>query len=354
MAGDAPLSRLVVRDFQAHEKLVVGLDPHCTVFVGPSDCGKSAVVRALRFALLNGLKGDGFVRHGRRKAVVTVTVGGHTVKRVRGKGVNAYRLDGKAFTAFGQGAVPDEIKSLLNCTPDNFQGQIDPPYWFLDSPGQVSKSLNRIVSLDKIDLVLAALARKGAAKKAELEFAAGRLDDAEQLVEKLAWAKDARADLERLEAAKAEFDSKASRRAAFALSLKKAIGGARRADRLQMAVLGAEKLIETARLARDSRKRAAGLAKLLAEAERAAGLAATDVPDPSKVVAAHKTMHRAADHRGLLELLVRETTTAKEILCGRKEQLAEAERGLAKATKGKCPVCSRSWSPTSTCDTGHQ
>lgn len=40
------IRRIVLRNFQNHRRLRIDLDPRVTTVVGPSDAGKSAVVRA--------------------------------------------------------------------------------------------------------------------------------------------------------------------------------------------------------------------------------------------------------------------------------------------------------------------
>lgn len=149
---------LTIRNFQAHRRLKIRLDKWVTTIVGPSDVGKSAVVRALRWLSLNRPQGMGFVRHGTKAASVTVRTHGRTVRRTRGDASNTYTLGGKGkhlrLQAFGSG-VPTEVQDLLKVSELNFQRQHDAPFWFSLSPGEVSKQLNDIINLRKIDTTLA-------------------------------------------------------------------------------------------------------------------------------------------------------------------------------------------------------
>lgn len=106
--------RLLITDFQSlgHVDLdVKGL----TVIVGPSNRGKSALVRAVEAALFNK-PGDEFVRTGKKRAVVEVynapTTDGTVLldlKWTKGGGKNVYEIGGPdkdVYTKVGQGTPP--------------------------------------------------------------------------------------------------------------------------------------------------------------------------------------------------------------------------------------------------------
>lgn len=154
---------LTVTDFQRHKKLKLRLDPHVTTIVGATNQGKSALLRALLWVLLNKPRGAKFTRHGCKRTAATVRVGRRKVSRSRGK-ANSYHLDSRQFNAFGSD-VPEEIAKLLKVTSLNFQVQHDskqdptlsPLFWFSMAPGEVSRHLNAIVDLSLIDTTLSNL-----------------------------------------------------------------------------------------------------------------------------------------------------------------------------------------------------
>lgn len=170
------IQSLSIRNFQRHRSLDLKLDPRVTTIVGPSDTGKSAIIRALTWVLTNKPRGAEFLRDGAKQVSVSIKVGKHQVKRSRGKG-NHYFLNGKRFSAFGN-EVPKEIAQILNISPLNFQGQHDPSFWFSLSPGDVSKQLNAIVDLSLIDTTLANLASSMRKAKAEKGVVLERLSSA--------------------------------------------------------------------------------------------------------------------------------------------------------------------------------
>lgn len=155
------LISLELCDFQAHKHILVEFGPACTVIRGPTDVGKSAILRALRWVCQNDIAGDDFIREGAKRTVVTLQVRQgktkHTVQRIRGSGTNSYELDGKEYKSFNNG-VPEDIAKLLNLNEINFQAQHDSPYWFAETAGEVSRRLNAIIDLSVIDTTLSNIA----------------------------------------------------------------------------------------------------------------------------------------------------------------------------------------------------
>ncbi len=56
------IKELHIREFQSHEATALQFHPGLNVLVGPSDSGKSAIVRALRWCLHNEPRGEAFIR----------------------------------------------------------------------------------------------------------------------------------------------------------------------------------------------------------------------------------------------------------------------------------------------------
>ena len=184
------LEKLLIQNFQCHEKLVVEFDPRVTTITGPSDSGKSAVLRALRWVMTNNPQGTAHVREGADFAAVRLIVDGRTIKRTRGKSKNEYKLDEAEYKAFGVD-VPEPIAKLLNTQPINFQGQHDSPYWFSLSPGQVSRELNAIIDLGVIDDAMAAISAKVRTAQATKTVSEDRLKEADANAERLEWVVEA-------------------------------------------------------------------------------------------------------------------------------------------------------------------
>ncbi len=179
------LTRLLIKNFQAHEKLDLKLE-QITVLVGDSDVGKSAVLRALRWLATNKPGGAEFIKEGTETCHVRLKVGEHTIVRERGK-ENTYQIDATKLKSFGT-TVPDQVDKLLNVDPAlNFQDQHDAVFWFSESPGEVAKQLNAIANLDGIDRIMAESQRRSREAKSVADVVGGQLKDAEQTLGDLAY-----------------------------------------------------------------------------------------------------------------------------------------------------------------------
>lgn len=176
--------KLILEDFQAHERLEITFTPGITTIKGPTDTGKSAILRALRILCCNDLPGGHFVRDGAKRFKITL-IGvakkeRHTVTRSRNKdgAVNTYELDEKEFKSFGQ-SVPPDVASFLRVSAINFQDQHDSPFWFKETGGEVSRQLNSVVDLSIIDATLGKIAGMARGAGERVKATEERLSDAE-------------------------------------------------------------------------------------------------------------------------------------------------------------------------------
>jgi exonuclease SbcC len=204
------LTRLSLRNFQAHARLDIDLDPLATVLVGESDVGKSSVLRALRWLCLNQPSGDAFVRHGAKGCRVTLEVDGHEVTRKRSTKENSYQLDGGGYAAMGVGGIPLAVADVLTVGEVNFQTQHEPSFWMFKSAGEVSRELNQIVNLGLIDSTLANLASGLKRSRTLVSLTEERLQKVRGKADELSWVEQADASLKVVETRGAEL---ASRRA---------------------------------------------------------------------------------------------------------------------------------------------
>jgi exonuclease SbcC len=78
------IERLQIKNFQCHESLKIKLDPKITAIVGPSDVGKSAILRAIRWVATNRPRGDSFIKEDADEAQVTVWTDNGKVCRRKG------------------------------------------------------------------------------------------------------------------------------------------------------------------------------------------------------------------------------------------------------------------------------
>jgi exonuclease SbcC len=172
------LQSLALTDFQSHKETRLVLSPGINVVVGESDSGKTAILRALNWAIQNRPSGTAFQRHGTKSTEVRIETDQGELVRYRGKG-NGYRINGVELSAI-RTEVPNEVTQFLQIDSIlNVQGQLDAPFLLSMSPGEVAQTLNRIAHLDEIDVALFNVAKHLRDKGAELKSAQTQQSDLE-------------------------------------------------------------------------------------------------------------------------------------------------------------------------------
>lgn len=194
-------------NFQKHKKRTIELDKYVTTILGLSDQGKTSLFRGVRWLAFNRPNGTRFIRRQAKKKTckVKIKTDRHTIVRKRGKGVNAYILDGSLQEAFGS-HPPKTLRKKLRLTEANFQNQFDGPMWFTLSPGQVAKKLNEIVDLTTLDKLQSAAAVKVRNAKAQVMVYGNLYEDAKRTLKDSQWIVDCKQDWDKLQELKERRD----------------------------------------------------------------------------------------------------------------------------------------------------
>jgi len=140
---------LELKNFQSHKASHLEFDPGVNVIIGPSDSGKTAIIRALRWLVWNRPSGDAFRSTWGGDTKASILIENCLIGRGKGK-QEEYFLEDTNFKAFGK-EVPEEITKTLNLNDVNLQSQLDSPFLLSNSPGEVAKHFNRVAHLDQID-----------------------------------------------------------------------------------------------------------------------------------------------------------------------------------------------------------
>jgi len=148
------LKSLHITNFQSHGKTELSFHEGTNVIIGQSDCGKTAVIRALRWIIWGRPTGDSIRSTWGGQTSVDLATEGATVIRTKDK-TDTYVLapaNGKdvTFKAIGT-SVPAEISSVFNINEINLQYQLDSPFLLSSTPGEVASHFNRVAHLEKID-----------------------------------------------------------------------------------------------------------------------------------------------------------------------------------------------------------
>ena len=143
------IKSLELNNFQSHKNSTLEFDPGVNIIIGPSDSGKTAIIRALRWLVWNRPSGDAIRSTWGGETSASIQIDEQTIERIKDK-VDEYKLGEIEFKAFGTN-VPEEIIQALNLNEINLQQQLDSPFLLSSSPGEVAKHFNKIAHLDQID-----------------------------------------------------------------------------------------------------------------------------------------------------------------------------------------------------------
>lgn len=191
--------RLEIENFQSHQHTVIEPAGGLTVITGPSDSGKSAVLRALRWLYRNEPHGTAFIRAGAPRARVTVELeDGVRVSRERSASgsVNRYVIERPGEEAlvlegFGHG-VPEPVREALGSREVRIggeavdlrqAGQLDVPF-LLGAPGSArAEAIGRLTGVHLLSLAAVEAAREEQAAQRQAREARTQLEALEQQLE---------------------------------------------------------------------------------------------------------------------------------------------------------------------------
>lgn len=330
------IESITLRDFQKHRKRTFEFSPRITMLVGDTESGKSTVLRALRWVLLNRAEGR-FIHWDAKSAKAILAVDKRTLTRRKGTS-NTYQLDDQTFRAIGT-RVPETVENLLNVSDLNFQGQLDGPFWFSLTPGQVSRELNDIINLGSIDAALASVGKQVRKAKLAVEVSRDRLKKAKQQRKELRWAVQTDKDLMELERLQQQRERLADRVERLETLTGKVKDAKRARNAAEKGSVLALEVVHAGSECRRASKRLSRLNELIGALSTATELAGKEPPDIG-VLETIVERHQAVSKRyEKLDGLIARIETAKERLAWAEKQSKAATRTLRKASKGKCPVC---------------
>ena len=143
------IKQLILQNFQSHKDTELNFSDGVNIIVGPSDSGKSAILRAIKLLVWNRPSGNEMRSTWGGKTNIEIFTDDAHVVRIKDK-EEIYILGDQHFKAF-RTDVPKEIQDALNLSEINLQQQLDSPFLLSLSPGQVAQHFNSIAKLDQID-----------------------------------------------------------------------------------------------------------------------------------------------------------------------------------------------------------
>jgi DNA repair exonuclease SbcCD ATPase subunit len=148
------IKSLSLENFQSHKSTTLEFNSGVNVIIGPSDSGKTAIIRALRWLIWNRPLGNAFRSNWSDESIVQIKTKSDTITLSLGKNnKKIYDLNEHGFEANGTD-VPSEVSEALNISEINLQSQLDKPFLLSDSAGEVALHFNKIAKLEKINIGL--------------------------------------------------------------------------------------------------------------------------------------------------------------------------------------------------------
>ena len=183
---------LKIKNFQGHVDSELDIiQPGINSIIGPSDSGKSSIIRAIG-ALVNNGKMD------RRHKSKETSVEWRGCKRTRSSSKNEYEVDGEVYKAM-RTSVPKALTDTLRLGPVNFRGQHQPYFLLAESSGAVAREMNKLADLGMIDFVSTNLKAELRIHTEKLKGVEGDIEEKRKKIKALEWSIDADRDLREIE-----------------------------------------------------------------------------------------------------------------------------------------------------------
>jgi len=334
-----------LKQFRTYTKDVISLGPYVTIIAGPSDTGKSNLIRAFRWVALNSPTGTSMIKRRQKNAAsVSLLVGKTSVKRFRSKAKNHYFVDKKKLEGFDTN-VPKPVADLLQMGELNFQTQHDYLFWFTLTPGQVAKKLNSVVNLDLIDATLKTLSRYVREGRAEIKLTQKRLDSATEEKARYAWVPKAHNALRSLEQKQRKLDD-LSEETNELTGWVRAIQNRRKKRKVWCAVSSTGKqLLKDAEQIRDMSTNATLLRGWIGAAQIHKRAANRAVPPIDKLEELFDDIScvrkKESGLREIIQLVDRISQTAEMLKYQSEQNATELQSCIDVDYKGRCPLCQK-------------
>jgi exonuclease SbcC len=334
--GTHEMKKLTLKNFQKHRLLKIDLDPVITTILGPTDRGKSSIIRALQFLALNNPPSN-LITEGQKNVEVVLDVDDHSITRKKGT-ENLYEMDGEEYKAFGTG-VPDDIQTALALSPLNFQKQHDSPFWFAETAGEVSRQLNKIVDLEIIDTTLSNLSSSLRKARGEKDVTAQRLEEAKEERSRLKFVRQMRKDFDELEEIAKAQEKSADKCSLLQNLLAEVSTHWADAERLREATTEAERVVDLGARWERTNKSVNLLESLVESVKSDYQIASIQIPSlegmDQRVGAINALRRKKLDLSNLLEDVQQDQERSDSL----KSRLEKASTELHEKMGEECPLC---------------
>lgn len=208
------IKKIELHNFQSHEYTEMEFDRGLNVILGNSDVGKTAILRAIKWALYNEPKGDYFIRQGEREVSVKVTFSNDAVvERSKTPSKNSYFLvdpsgNEMRFEGFGID-VPKEITDVTNMykvpldnsnnkTILNIAEQLDGPFLLNEQASLRASAIGRLIGVNYVDDALRTVVRDNKRINQEIADLIKNKEELKEQLDEFSYIKDYKEKFEKI------------------------------------------------------------------------------------------------------------------------------------------------------------
>jgi len=190
------ITKVRIENFQSHEDTEFDLSPGINLIVGSSEAGKSAILRAINFALHNEPRGDDFVRQERDETRVHLWWNdGCYLCRIKGENRNAVLIKDKdgyesGFERIGNSLPPEALAVLGNPPTDDESGPISyadqhqPLFLVTLSASELPKTISRLTGIDDFEDAAELLNKKANSANRQIKDSTKRIESFNEQLKK--------------------------------------------------------------------------------------------------------------------------------------------------------------------------
>lgn len=163
------IKRMEIENFQSHKHTIIEFVNGLNVITGPSDNGKTAIIRALKWVLYNEPKGSDFIRQGENRCKVSIVLDNDVIiTREKNRNKNSYmikRPNGEEirFEGFGNDIPLEILKEhgirKIYIDPNSIESiniaeQLESPF-LLSEPGTIkAKAIGKLIGVHYVDTAI--------------------------------------------------------------------------------------------------------------------------------------------------------------------------------------------------------
>lgn len=182
------ITKVKIENFQSHEDTEFDLSPGVNLIVGSSEGGKSAILRAINFALHNEPRGDDFVRMDRDETRVSIWWSdGCYLCRIKGENRNSVLIKDKdgfeqGYERIGTTLPPEALAILGNPPIDDETGPIayadqhQPLFLVTLSASELPRTISRLTGIDDFEDAAELLNKKSNAANKQIKDSTKRIE----------------------------------------------------------------------------------------------------------------------------------------------------------------------------------